>query len=136
MPASVNRFLCRKNYAAITMFGFIFTHDQEDADLLNHKVTYTKNHEMIHLRQAQNTRNSWFCFYILYLWYVIKALPYFSKVKNAGYYLNPFEIEAYTHMYDLHYLDCAAENGTSEWRRFAKMSLRDRLDYIRQKRIV
>lgn len=136
MPASVNRFFCRKNYAAITMFGFIFTHDQDDADLLNNRVTYTKNHEMIHLRQAQSTHNSWFCFYMRYLWYVLTALRYSRKVRNAGYYLNPFEMEAYTHMYDLHYLDHSAGHGTSEWRRYAKMSLRDRLVFIRQKRIV
>jgi hypothetical protein len=39
-------------------------------------------------------------------------------------------------MYDLHYLDRAAENGTSEWRRYAKMPLSDRLKHIRQKGIV
>ena len=38
----------------------------------------------------------------------------------------PFELEAYAHMHDLHYLD-NKKNGTNEWRRYAKMSLQERL---------
>jgi hypothetical protein len=35
-------------------------------------------------------------------------------------------MEAYAHMHDLHYLD-DKQNGTAEWRRYAKMSLSERL---------
>jgi len=132
MPASVNRFFCRKGFAAITMFGHIFTGEQEDADRLNARFTYTKHHEMIHLRQAQNTHNSWFRFYILYMWYSLGALRYLRKTRNAPYYLNPFEMEAYAHTRDLSYADSCREEGASEWRRFARMSLSERLRYIRR----
>ena len=135
MPASVNRLFCRKGYAAITMFGHIFTHNQHDADRLNAKWTYTKHHEMIHLRQAQNTHNSWFRFYILYMWYSFVALRYIRKTRNAPYYLNPFEIEAYYHTTDIDYADSCREEGATEWRRYARMSLAERLHFIREKGI-
>ena len=132
MPASVNRLFCRKGYAAITMFGHIFTAEQHDADRLNTRLTYTKHHEMIHLRQAQNTHNSWFRFYWLYLWYSFTALRYLRKTRNAPYYLNPFEMEAYAHTRDLSYADNCRDKGASEWRRFARMKLSERLRYIRR----
>ncbi|MCR4852291.1 MAG: hypothetical protein K5893_01710 [Prevotella sp.] len=118
------------------MFGHIFTGDQEDADRLNARFTYTKHHEMIHLRQAQNTHNSWFRFYLLYMWYSLKILPYARKARKAIYYLNPFEIEAYAHTRDLTYADSCREEGAKEWRRFAKMPLAERLDFVRKKNII
>ncbi len=129
MPATVNRFWCRKGYMAITFFGRIFTGNQDDADRFNRFFDSLKNHEMIHLRQAQNTCDNWFLFYILYLWYSVCALRYVRKIHNAAYFLNPFEIEAYTHMYNLHYLEMF-ENGTDGWRKFAKMPLEERMEWV------
>ena len=54
------------------------------------------------------------------------------KMKHAAYLLNPFEIEAYAHMHDLDYL---AKGEATEWRRYAKMSLNDRLR-LYQKKVV
>ncbi|MBR2103448.1 MAG: hypothetical protein IJ928_11985 [Prevotella sp.] len=136
MPASVNRFFCRKGYAAITLFGHIFTGEQHDADRMNKGYTFTKNHEMIHLKQAQNTRNSWFLFYILYLWHSLLALRYFRKTKNAAYYLNPFEMEAYMHTRDLHYIENCGDKGACQWRTFARMSLAERLQLVKEHHIV
>ena len=51
-----------------------------------------------------------------------------SKMKHAAYLLNPFEMEAYARMYDFDYLNGPA----TEWRRYAKMSLRDRLALYQQ----
>ena len=101
---------------------------------LNKKYDALKNHEMIHLRQAQDTGNSWYRFYWLYLWYSFMALWYIRKHRRAAYYLNPFEMEAYCHMYDLHYLESTGGKAT-EWRKFAKMSLAARLRYIRKNNI-
>ena len=131
MPATVNRFLCRKGYTAITLFGRLFTREESSATRLNKKCDALKNHEMIHLRQAQDTGNSWYRFYWLYLWYSFKALWYIRKQRRAAYYLNPFEMEAYCHMYDLDYLESTGGKAT-EWRKFAKMSLAARLRYIRK----
>ena len=69
MEASVSRFWCRKGYTGITIFGHIFTRTQEDADKFNSKFDALKNHEMIHVRQAQSLYDSWFLFYVRYLWF-------------------------------------------------------------------
>ena len=134
MPATVNRFLCRKGYTAITLFGRLFTREEASAAYLNKKYGALKNHEMIHLRQAQDTGNSWYRFYWLYMWYSFKALRFFRRQKNAAYFLNPFEMEAFCHMYDLDYLEKTGGKAT-EWRKFAKMSLATRLRYIRKNNI-
>ena len=128
MPAVVNTFWLRKGYEGLTFFGQILTPTQELADRFNASFNALKNHEMIHLRQAQSCGDSWLRFYLLYIWYWLKALPANRKMKHAAYLLNPFEMEAYARMYDLDYL----KGPATEWRRYAKMSLKDRLKLYRK----
>ena len=123
MPAVVNTFWLRKGYEGLTFFGQILTPTQELADRFNASFNALKNHEMIHLRQAQACGDSWLRFYLLYIWYWLKALPANRKMKHAAYLLNPFEMEAYARMHDLDYL----KGPATEWRRYAKMKLKDRL---------
>ena len=140
MPAVVNTFWLRKGYEGLTFFGHILAPTQDLADEFNAKPNALKNHEMIHLRQAQSCGDSWLRFYLLYIWYWVKnkvgLLKIRSKVgsyclKNTAYLLNPFEIEAYAHMHDLDYL----KGPATEWRRYAKMPLNDRLR-LYQKKVV
>ena len=84
---------------------------------------------MIHLYQARDCHNSWLLFYLRYGWYWLLANRYRRRLKNAGYRLNPFEMEAYANMYNLHYLD-DKPNGATGWRRYARMPLSERLKYI------
>ena len=128
MPAVVNTFWLRKGYEGLTFFGQILTPTQELADRFNASFNALKNHEMIHLRQAQSCGDSWLRFYLLYIWYWLKALPANRKMKHAAYLLNPFEMEAYARMHDLDYL----KGPATEWRRYAKMSLKDRLKLYRK----
>ena len=128
MPAVVNTFWLRKGYEGLTFFGQILTPTQELADRFNASFNALKNHEMIHLRQAQACGDSWLRFYLLYIWYWLKALPANRKMKQAAYLLNPFEMEAYARMHDLDYL----KGPATEWRRYAKMSLEDRLKLYRK----
>ncbi len=123
MPAVVNTFWLRKGYEGLTFFGQILTPTQELADRFNAGLDEMKNHEMIHLRQAQSCGDSWLRFYLLYIWYWIKGLRMNRKMKHAAYLLNPFEMEAYARMHDLDYL----KGPATEWRRYAKMKLKDRL---------
>ena len=123
MPAVVNTFWLRKGYEGLTFFGQILTPTQELADRFNAGLDEMKNHEMIHLRQAQSCGDSWLRFYLLYRWYWIKGLRMNRKMKHAAYLLNPFEMEAYARMHDLDYL----KGPATEWRRYAKMKLKDRL---------
>ena len=124
MPAVVNTFWLRKGYEGLTFFGHILAPTQELADRFNGSADRAlKNHEMIHLRQAQSCGDSWFRFYLLYIWYWLTGLRMNRKMKHAAYLLNPFEMEAYARMHDLDYLNGPA----TEWRRYAKMKLKDRL---------
>ena len=134
MPAVVNTFWLRKGYEGLTFFGHILAPSQQEADRFNEGTASgdrmsaaMKNHEMIHLRQAQACHDSWLCFYLLYIWYWLKGLPMNRKMKHAAYLLNPFEMEAYGRMYDLSYLK-RCEDGAQEWRVYAKMSMKQRLE--------
>jgi hypothetical protein len=124
MPAVVNTFWLRKGYEGLTFFGQILAPTQELADRFNGSADRAlKNHEMIHLRQAQSCGDSWIRFYLLYIWYWLKGLRMNRKMKHAAYLLNPFEMEAYARMDDLDYL----KGPATEWRRYAKMPLKERL---------
>ena len=130
MDAVADGFWLWRGYAALTFFGHIVTPTQKEADRMNKDYNTLKNHEMIHLRQAQSTHNSWLCFYIMYMWYWLRALPLNRKIKGAAYRLNPFEMEAYAHEHDLHYLDHCPRQGTNGWREYARKKPRERLKEI------
>ena len=129
MPAVVNTFWLRKGYEGLTFFGQILAPTQELADRFNGSADRAlKNHEMIHLRQAQSCGDSWIRFYLLYMWYWLKGLRMNRQMKHAAYLLNPFEMEAYARMNDLDYL----KGPATEWRRYAKMPLKERLKLYKQ----
>ena len=129
MPAVVNTFWLRKGYEGLTFFGHILAPTQELADRFNGSADRAlKNHEMIHLRQAQSCGDSWLRFYLLYIWYWLTGLRMNRKMKHAAYLLNPFEMEAYARMHDLEYL----KGPATEWRRYAKMPLKERLKLYKQ----
>ena len=89
MPAVVNPFWLRKGFEGLTFFGKILTPTQALADEFNTGFTALKNHEMIHLRQAQSCGDSWLRFYLLYLWYWLRALPANRKLKHGAYRWKP-----------------------------------------------
>ena len=130
MPAVVNTFWLPKGYEGLTFFGHILTPSQALADSFNFQSSEgdlqsaaLKNHEMIHLRQAQSCGDSWLRFYLLYIWYWLKGLRMNRKMKHGAYLLNPFEMEAYARMHDLDYL----KGPATEWRKYAKMSFEERI---------
>ena len=146
MTAVLDGFWLRRNYQALTFFGFIVCRTEDVVRRLNEGVSQgevtpgkdkgadsqgyayavMKNHETIHLRQAQACHNSWLCFYLLYIWYYLRALPQNRQLKNAAYVLNPFEMEAYEHERDFDYL-ADKQGGTNGWRDYARLSPRERL---------
>ncbi|MBR5038009.1 MAG: hypothetical protein IKX65_04725, partial [Prevotella sp.] len=77
MPAVVNTFWLRKGYEGLTFFGHILTPTPQEALRFNSGTdkmsAAMKNHEMIHLRQAQACHDSWLLFYLLYIWYWLKT---------------------------------------------------------------
>lgn len=154
MEAVFDGFWLRPGYHALTFFGFIVCRTEETVSRINQAVAgraqasrddgahrpddkladsfaVMKNHEMIHLRQAQSCHNSWLLFYIRYMWYYLRALPQNRQMKNAAYLLNPFEMEAYAHQDELDYLNDKT-NGTKGWREYARQTPRERLASFRQ----
>lgn len=142
MKAVAMPFWIRKGYDGLTFFGHIITHTPEEAEAFNahcdacdvsrNDSTFAlKNHEMIHLYQARSTHDSWLCFYWLYFVYWLRACRYRKHLKNAGYRLNPFEMEAYAHMNEQDYTDKNPE-GCTEWRTYAKMSLAERYRKVKK----
>lgn len=129
MPAVSNTFWLRQGYEALTFFGNIVTATKQEADALNNHYDTLKNHEMIHLRQAQATHDSWICFYLYYFYFWLRALPWCLRHLGLAYYSIPFEMEAYEHMNDLHYLD-DKRAGTTGWRTYARMKTRHRIKII------
>lgn len=123
MPVVKNNFWLRPGYEALTFFGFIVTPTNREAEAMSSRTSALKRHEMIHLRQAQSTGDSWVRFYFLYIWYYLRALPQNRRMRNAAYLINPFEMEAYRHMGEPDYLDRPA----TEWRQWAMMKPRERL---------
>ena len=122
-------FWIRRGYSAMTFFGHIVMHSQEEANRVNERFDALKNHEMIHLYQARSTHDSWLCFYWKYVGFWLKARRYRKHLKNAGYQLNPFEMEAYAHMYDKKYLQ--PDGQATGWKEYAAMSLEQRLAIYR-----
>lgn len=131
MRAVKDAFWLRPGYEALTFFGTILTASEQEAHKMNNIGGTLKNHEMIHLRQAQDAGNSWLLFYLRYGWYYLRALPLNLKMKNAAYWLNPFEIEAYRHQNDFMYL---THHKAEEWRHWAKMKPKDRMKVIQKQK--
>ncbi|MBR1547404.1 MAG: hypothetical protein IJ637_01590 [Prevotella sp.] len=129
MTAIVKPRWIRRGYDGLTFFGTIITNNPRDAEAFNQQHSALNNHEMIHLYQARSTHNSWLCFYARYIYFWLKASRYRRHMRNAGYLLNPFEMEAYAHMHDLSYLKGA--DVADEWRKFAAMPLAERKAYVR-----
>lgn len=85
-----------KNYAAMTIWPFIFIKDKSSKQ--NRTLI---NHEKIHLKQQIELL--WFFFF---LWYVLEFLFKLIKYKkwNIAYKAISFEREAYANEHKLNYL--------------------------------
>lgn len=128
MPVACDGFWLRKGYRALTFFGTIVAASAGDVAAMSCVGSNMKRHEMIHLRQAQSTGDSWLLFYLHYGWYYLLALPQNRYMKNAAYLLNPFELEAYENEHDPFYLEQCREKGATRWREYARMSPKERLE--------
>lgn len=97
------------------------------------------NHEKIHLKQAVSTNDSWFNYYLIYVFMYIKNLPIIFGF-DFPYKFIAFEMEAYANEDNLQYLD--NKEKTEEWRKYNKLSLKDKRKYwklykeIRKEKII
>lgn len=82
-------------FNAMSWCGKIITRNLEYLD------DTTIRHETTHLKQAQQY-NSWFAYYLSYLFEWLKGNP-FKKPYISAYYTIPFEVEAYANENHIHY---------------------------------
>ena len=129
MVVVFNKFLPFPGYFARTLFGKILIRETNksswDRQIKTGDANITLNHETIHLRQAQSTCDSWWVYYIKYIYEYIKNQPWKNGTSFA-YYMIPFEMEAYKNELNLSYLHDG--KSTTGWKKYSNMSVSERLN--------
>lgn len=119
-------------FRALTWKGIAYCKSKRDVSLINSEDKISSDfeaHEMTHVKQAESTHNSWFCFYTLYLWYWIINFPLFIYGKFMPYFFIPFELEAMNNETDWKY----PTNGhVYQWKKFKKIPLKTKLKLAKQ----
>ena len=119
-------------FRALTWKGVVYCKRESDIQLINFEDKISsdfESHEMIHVRQAESTHDSWFCFYALYLWYWILNFPLFIYGMMMPYYFIPFELEAYNNETDWKY---PTNGAVYQWKKFNQLSLKSKLKLAKQ----
>ena len=123
--AKINKFLCPSGFSAITLFGIIYVRTEASLARINKTDgidSLLENHEMIHVKQAVSTHNSWFLFYLLYIWQWLMNLPMIFINIHAPYKFIPFELEAYANEANVGYQKEIVD-GANLWREFNKLTI-------------
>ena len=137
-PSKINVLKAKKalflfpGFRALTWKGVAYCKDAYDVNLINAQDTINSNfeaHEMTHVKQAESTCNSWFCFYALYLWYWVLNFPLFIYGKFMPYYFIPFELEAMNNEINWKY---PTNGGVYQWKKFKQLSLKSKLKLAKQ----
>ena len=87
-----------------------------------------ENHELYHVRQAESTDDSWFKFYLLYVWQWIQNLPLMFVNIYAPYKFMPFEMEAAR--YERYAI--APSGKTERWKEMKKIPLKKRFSLAKE----
>lgn len=138
-PSKINVLKAKKalflfsGFRALTWKGIAYCKKETDVILINSKDIIDSNfeaHEMTHVKQAESTKDSWFCFYALYLWYWIINFPLFIRGKFMPYYFIPFELEAYNNETDWKY---PTNGAVYQWKEFKnKLSMKQKLSLSKE----
>lgn len=98
-----------KGFVAVNLFGCLFVR-KEYADYFKGKMDYVLNHEKIHTAQMKEL--GYIFFYIIYFLEWLYRLVFHTSDAYRGI---SFEVEAYNHQLDLHYL--ANRKHFNQWRK-------------------
>ena len=123
--------LLSSSFRAITLFGTVYCVRKDDVRRINandYVNCSLKNHEMIHVRQAEGTRNSWFLFYLKYLWQWICNLPLIFVNVGAPYKFIPFELEAYSNQDNWSH----SNDVCYDWKKYKKLRLKDKRKFAKR----
>lgn len=122
IKAKVNKILCLPGFKGCTLFGTVYVRTEKAAEKINKTSeidTTFKNHEFIHVKQAEGTHDSWILFYLLYAMMYLYNLPLLFISTKAPYKFIPYELEAYGNENELSYT-----NGkVDEWRGYRKIGI-------------
>ena len=119
------------NIRAITLFGTIFCAKKVDVNQINEtdKIdSDLKCHETIHVRQAENTKDSWFIYYCKYIGQWIKNIPLITVNINAPYKFIPLELEAYRHEREYEYCMKPCDG----WKAYKKLTLKQKREFAKK----
>lgn len=119
------------SFRAITLFGVVYCNKKEDIELINNSAKIDnelKCHETIHVRQAENTKNSWCLYYLNYIWQWICNLPLLFEGSIMPYKFIAYELEAYANETDYSY----AYGVCNNWRKFKKLSLKQKMNFAKK----
>lgn len=87
------------------------------------------NHENIHLKQAVSTNDSWFYFYLNYVWQYLKNLPIIFGFEFPYRFIS-FELEAKGFANNFNYLE--GKKSCDRWKSYNKLSLKEKRKYWKQ----
>ena len=116
------------NYFAMMWCGFVYIREKNRTRYNKIKDTYlmriSNNHEMIHIKQALKSDDSWVKYYFNYCIQYIKNAPLIFGF-NFAYYMNPYELEAYMHelYYDYPNTNMVGETGLDK---FKKLNIKEK----------
>jgi len=119
------------NIEAITLFGVVYCSSRAKADKINESEkidSQLESHETIHVRQAESTKDSWFIYYMKYIWQWICNLPMIFINIHAPYKFISFEMEAYRYQDDWDYCLGKCEN----WKKYNKLTLKQKREFAKQ----
>lgn len=123
-----NDLLPLPGYFAMTFFGKMWIKNSDKSKweryVKNGQADIITNHEMIHVKQAVSTDNSWWKFYWKYICQWLKNNPLFKGFKFA-YKMNPFEMEAYANENDLFY-NSKHSTGAIRWKKYMELTVKER----------
>lgn len=112
-------------FVAMTLFGVAYCSSRKKADEINKTDgidNQLESHETIHVRQAESTSNSWFIFYLKYLFQWLHNLPLIFINIHAPYKFMPFELEAYANQDNWGY--CLGK--CEAWKAYKKLTMKER----------
>lgn len=132
-PNEVKTLKAKKTWFLLPSFkgmmwkGIVYCRKQEDIDVINKSDVIDsdfKSHETIHIRQALSMKNSWFRFYMNYIWNYLKNLPLLFVNTMAPYMLIPTEIEAYVYSSDFKYAE--KNEPVTQWKVYSELKLKEK----------
>ncbi len=120
------------NFEAITLCGVVYCSSRARADKINEsdKIdSQLESHETIHVRQAESTKDSWFIYYMKYIWQWICNFPLIFVNLYAPYKFMPFELEAYRYQDEWDY--CLGK--CEKWKAYKTLTLKQKRSLAKTK---